>query len=153
MSIFDKWDKKVDSKALSEDVREVEKNGGVGEFAEVPTGKYEIAIEKMEIKETKNGDPMFSCWMRILAGEFQNSLLFYNQVITKGFQIALVNKFLRSLESGIDVDSTFIGYGEYNNMIMDIHEAIDDAGLEYMIEYSKNKKDYPIYTVKEVFEG
>ena len=105
---------------------------------EVPTGKYEISIEKMEIKETKNGDPMFSCWMRILAGEFQNSLLFYNQVITKGFQIALVNKFLRSLESGIDVDSTFIGYGEYNNMIMDIHEAIDDAGLEYMIEYSKN---------------
>lgn len=153
MSIFDKWDKKVDSKALSEDVQEVEKNGGVGEYEEVPTGKYEVNIEKMEIKETKNGDPMFSCWMRILAGEFQNSVMFYNQVITRGFQIALVNKFLRSLESGIDVDSTFIGYAEYNNMIMDIHEAIDDAGLEYMIEYSKNKKDYPIYTVKEVFEG
>lgn len=153
MSIFDKWDKKVDSKALSEDVREVEKNGGVGEYEEVPTGKYEVNIEKMEIKETKNGDPMFSCWMRILAGEFENKLLFYNQVITKGFQIALVNKFLRSLESGIDVDSTFNGYSAYNDMIMDIHEAIDDAGLEYMIEYSKNKKDYPIYTIKEVFEG
>lgn len=105
---------------------------------EVPTGKYEVNIEKMEIKETKNGDPMFSCWMRILAGEFENKLLFYNQVITNGFQIALVNKFLRSLESGIDVDSTFIGYSAYNNLIMDIHEAIDDAGLEYMIEYSKN---------------
>lgn len=104
---------------------------------EVPTGKYEVNIEKMEIKETKNGDPMFSCWMRILAGEFENKLLFYNQVITKGFQIALVNKFLRSLETGIDVDS-FVGYREYNNLIMDIHEAIDDAGLEYMIEYSKN---------------
>ena len=152
MSIFDKWDKKVDSKALSEDVREVEKNGGVGEYEEIPTGKYEVNIEKMEIKETKNGDPMFSCWMRILAGELENKLLFYNQVITKGFQIALVNKFLRSLETGIDIDS-FIGYREYNNLIMDIHEAIDDAGLEYMIEYSKNKKDYPIYTVKEVFEG
>ena len=152
MSIFDKWDKKVDSKALSEDVQEVEKNGGVGEYEEVPTGKYEVNIEKMEIKETKNGDPMFSCWMRILAGEFENKLLFYNQVITKGFQIALVNKFLRSLETGIDVDS-FVGYREYKNLIMDIHEAIDDAGLEYMIEYSKNKKDYPIYTIKEVFEG
>lgn len=104
---------------------------------EVPTGKYEVNIEKMEIKESKNGDPMFSCWMRILAGEFENKLLFYNQVITKGFQIALVNKFLRSLESGIDVDSTFNGYSAYNDMIMDIHEAIDDAGLEYMIEYSK----------------
>ena len=152
MSIFDKWDKKVDIEALSEDVKEVEENGGVGEYEEVPTGKYEVNIEKMEIKETKNGDPMFSCWMRILAGEFQNSVMFYNQVIRLGFQIALVNKFLRSLETGIDVDS-FIGYREYNNLIMDIHEAIDDAGLEYMIEYSKNKKDYPVYTVKEVFEG
>ena len=152
MSIFDKWDKKVDSKALSEDVQEVEKNGGVGEYEEVPTGKYEVNIEKMEIKETKNGDPMFSCWMRILAGEFENKLLFYNQVITKGFQIALVNKFLRSLETGIDIDS-FVGYREYNNLIMDIHEAIDDAGLEYMIEYSRNKKGYPVYTIKEVFEG
>ena len=105
---------------------------------EVPTGKYEISIEDMELKESKNGEPMFSCKMRILAGEFQNSLLFYNQVITKGFQFGLVNRFLRSLESGIDVDSTFNGYSAYNNLIMDIHEAIDDAGLEYMIEYSKN---------------
>lgn len=153
MSIFDKWDKKVDIEALSEGIKNVEKNGGIGEFAEVPTGKYEVNIEKMELKESKNGKLMFSCWMRILAGEFQNSVMFWNQPITLDFQIALVNKFLRSLESGIDVDSTFMGYAAYNNLIMDIHEAIDDAGLEYMIEYSKNKKDYPIYTVKEVFEG
>lgn len=153
MSIFDKWDKKVDIEALSEGIKNVEKNGGVGEYEEVPTGRYEIRIEDMELKESKNGDPMFSCWMRILAGEFENKLLFYNQVIPKDFQIALVNKFLRSLESGIDVDSTFMGYAKYNNLIMDIHEAIDDAGLEYMIEYSRNKRGYPVYTIKEVFEG
>lgn len=152
MSIFDKWDKKVDIEALSEGIKNVEKNGGLGEFAEVPTGTYEIRIEDMELKESKSGDAMFVCKMRILAGEFENKLLFYNQVITKGFQIALVNKFLRSLETGIDVDS-FVGYREYNNLIMDIHEAIDDAGLEYMIEYSRNKKGYPVYTIKEVFEG
>ena len=153
MSIFDKWDKKVDCEAISEDIKNVEKNGGLGEFAEVPTGRYEIRIEDMELKESKSGRPMFVCKMRILAGEFENRLMFWNQPITLGFQFGLVNGFLRSLESGIDVDSTFNGYREYNNLIMDIHEAIDDAGLEYMIEYSKNKKDYPIYTVKEVFEG
>lgn len=153
MSIFDKWDKKVDIEALSEGIKNVEKNGGIGKFAEVPTGKYEVNIEEMELKESKNGKLMFSCWMRILAGEFQNSVMFWNQPITLDFQIALVNKFLRSLESGIDVDSTFMGYAAYNNLIMDIHEAIANAGLEYMIEYSKNKKDYPIYTIKEVFEG
>ena len=138
MSIFDKWDKKVDIKGLSEDIKNVEKNGGIGEFAEVPTGTYEIRIEDMELKESKSGDAMFVCKMRILAGEFKNSVMFWNQVIRLGFQFGLVNKFLRSLESGIDVDSTFNGYAEYNNTIMDIHEAIDDAGLEYMIEYSRN---------------
>ncbi len=80
MSIFDKWDKKVDIEALSEGIKNVEKNGGFGEYEEVPTGKYEVNIEKMELKESKNGDAMFSCWMRILAGEFENKLLFYNQV-------------------------------------------------------------------------
>lgn len=153
MSIFDKWDKKVDIEALSEGIKNVEKNGGLGEFAEVPTGRYEIRIEDMELKESKNGHLMFVCKMRILAGDFENRVMYWNQPITLDFQIALVNRFLRSLESGIDVDSTFMGYTNYNNTIMDIHEAIDDAGLEYMVEYSKNKKDYPIYTIKEVFEG
>lgn len=151
MSTFDKWNKAIDVEGLAKDIKEVEANGGTGEYAEIPVGTYEIKIEKMELKESSKGDPMFGAWFRIIAGDFENQLLFMNAVITQGFQIGNVNRFLRSLDAVDTVE--FKDYAQYNDLIMDIMEAIDDAGLEYLIEYKKNKKDFPVYTIKEVFES
>jgi hypothetical protein len=151
MSVFDKWNKAIDVEGLAKDTKEVEANGGTGEYAEVPVGTYEIKIEKMELKESSKGDPMFSAWFRILQGDYKNQLLFMNAVITQGFQIGNVNTFLRSLEAVEEVE--FKDYNQYNDLIMDIMEAIESAGLEFLIEYKKNKKDYPIYTIKEVYES
>lgn len=151
MSVFDKWNKAIDVEGLAKDTKEVEQNGGTGDYAEVPVGTYEVKIEKMELKESSKGDPMFSAWFRILSGDYQNQLLFMNAVITQGFQIGNVNKFLRSLEAVEEVE--FRDYAQYNDLIMDIMEEIEGSGLEFLIEYKKNKKDYPVYTVKEVFEG
>ena len=66
MSIFDKWNKAVDGEALAKDVKEVEENGGNFEYREVPLGEYEVKIDKMELKESKKGDPMFTCWFKVL---------------------------------------------------------------------------------------
>lgn len=151
MSVFDKWNKAIDVDGLAKDTKEVEANGGTGDYAEVPVGTYEIKIEKMELKESSKGDPMFSAWFRIIAGDYKNQLLFMNAVITQGFQIGNVNCFLRSLDAVDEVE--FKDYAQYNDLIMDIMEAIEEAGLEYLIEYKKNKKDFPIYTVKEVYEN
>jgi myosin-crossreactive antigen len=74
-----------------------------------------------------------------------------NAVITQGFQIGNVNRFLRSLEAVDEVE--FKDYGQYNDLIMDIMEAIESAGLEFLIEFKKNKKDFPVYTIKEVYES
>lgn len=150
MSVFDKWNKAIDVEGLAKDTKEVEQNGGTGDYAEVPVGTYEVKIEKMELKESSKGDPMFSAWFRILSGDYQNQLLFMNAVITQGFQIGNVNRFLRSLEAVDEVE--FKDYAQYNDLIMDIMEEIESVGLEFLIEYKKNKKDFPIYTVKEVFE-
>lgn len=151
MSVFDKWNKAIDVEGLAKDTKEVEQNGGTGDYAEVPVGTYEVKIEKMELKESSKGDPMFSAWFRILSGDYSNQLLFMNAVITQGFQIGNVNRFLRSLEAVDEVE--FKDYAQYNDLIMDIMEEIESAGLEFLIEYKKNKKDFPIYTVKEVFEN
>lgn len=151
MSVFDKWNKAIDVEGLAKDTKEVEANGGTGDYAEVPVGTYEVKIEKMELKESSKGDPMFSAWFRILQGQYENQLLFMNAVITQGFQIGNVNRFLRSLDAVEEVE--FKDYAQYNDLIMDIMEAIDEAGLEYLLEYKKNKKDFPIYTVKEVYEN
>lgn len=149
MSIFDKWDKNIDTEGLKKDIAEAEANGGQGEYREVPVGTYEVKIDKMELKESSKGDPMFFCQFRILQGDFENSCLFMNQVITQGFQIGQVNKFLRSLDTDHEVD--FKTYGQYNDLIMDIMEAVD-GNLEFLVEYKKSKKDFPIYTIKDVYE-
>lgn len=150
MSIFDKWNKNVNIDGLQKDITEVEANGGSGEYREVPVGTYEVKIDKMELKESSKGDPMFFCQFRIIQGDFENSCLFMNQVITQGFQIGQVNSFLRSLDAVDNVE--FKDYGQYNDLIMDVMEAIDEAGLECLVEFKKSKKDFPIYTIKEVYE-
>ena len=150
MSIFDKWNKNVDTEGLAKDAKEAEQNGGSGDYPEVPVGTYEVKIDKMELKESSKGDPMFSAQFRILAGDHENQCLFMNQVITQGFQIGIVNKFLRSLEVMDDVE--FKDYEQYNNVILDIMELVD-GNLEFLLEYKKSKKDFPIYTIKEVYEA
>ena len=59
---FDKFDKKVDLKGLKNDLAEAEKNNT--NFDKVPYGQYEVSIEKMELTESKKGDPMFTCWFK-----------------------------------------------------------------------------------------
>ena len=63
---FSKFNKAVDLEALKHDIQEAEENGGSGDYKDVPTGTYEVKIEKMEIKESKKGDPMLSVWFKIL---------------------------------------------------------------------------------------
>lgn len=152
MDIFEKWNNSIDTEGLAKDTKEAEQGNGQGRtYEDIPVGTYEVKIEQMELKESKNGDPMFSAWFRILRGKYENSILFMNAIITQGFQIGNVNKFLRSLEAVEEVE--FENYVQYNNLIMDIKEAIDENSLEYLIEFKKNKKDFPVYTVKEVYES
>ena len=149
-TIFDKWNNSIDVKGLQADIAEAD-NGQQGDYREVPVGTYECKIEKLELKESSKGSPMVSAWFRILKGDFENSIMFMNQVITQGFQISLVNRFLKSLEAVDDDQIEFKDYGQYNDLLMDIMEAVD-GNLEYLIEYKKSKKDFAVYTVKEVYE-
>lgn len=152
-NIFAKWDKAVDMEGLKKDIQEAKENGG-GNFKEVPHGKYEVAIEKMELKATKETQkPIVSIWMKIVSDcEFKNSMIFMNQVITEGFQIHIVNEFLRSLVQDCadapDVD--FKSYSQYANLLMDIHELVAES-FEYALNYSQNKKGYDTFTIDDVY--
>jgi hypothetical protein len=106
----------------------------------------------MELKASKKGDPMVSVWMKIVSdGEFKNSLIFMNQVITQGFQIHIVNEFLRSLTKDCAVpDIEFKSYSQYANLIMDIHEMIADS-FEYALDYGVTNKGFDTFEVLEVY--
>lgn len=148
-SIFDKWNKNIDTEALVHDVEEAEQNGG-GEYVEVPCGTYDVRVEKMELKESKNGNPMLSVWFKVLAGDYKGSFIFMNQVITQGFQIHIANEFLKSLETDLEVK--FDGdYNNYNTLVMDIMESVD-GNLEYALEYGENSKGYKTYKIVDVFD-
>ena len=150
-NIYAQWDNAVDMEGLQKDIAEAKENGGGGNYKEVPHGKYEVSIEKMELKATKKGDPMVSVWMKICEGEHKGSLLFMNQVITQGFQIHIVNEFLRSLTKDCAVPIIeFKGYAQYAELLMDIHELIADS-FEYALKYGQTKKGFDTFEITDIF--
>ena len=92
---------------------------------------------------------MLSAWFEILEGQYKGQKLFLNQLVKEPFQIHMANIFLRSLDSGIEVN--FDCYAQYGEMILDIHEAIDGV-LEYQVEYGVNSKGYNTYKITEIYE-
>lgn len=149
MSIFEKFNKSVDLKGLKEDLKEVQENGG-GNYEEVPLGKYEVKIDKMEIKETKKGDKlMLSVTFKVLDGPQKNRLIFMNQVITSAYGLHNSNEFLRSLGSRVDI--IFEDYSQYADLVGEVYQAINEK-LEYELSYGENDKGFKIFEITDIFE-
>lgn len=150
-NIWDEFDKTFDVEGLANDVKEAEKNGGTTR-REVPHDTYEIAITKLELTKSKKGDPMVTCWMKIVEGAYKGSLIFMNQVVTQDFQFHIVNEFVRSLVSECDdaPDIHFKTFNQYGNMLMDVMELID-GNYEYKLNYGENSKGYNTFVIKEVY--
>lgn len=147
--MFAKWNKEIDGAALARETKEVAENGA-GDFKEVPHGEYIVAIEKLELKESRGGKPMVSVWFRIKEDECKGSIIFMNQIIEKPFQLHIMNQFLTSLDSGAVVE--FDGdYAHYNNTILDVREMIGQEKLEYKLAYGKTDKGFNTYKIKEVY--
>lgn len=148
-NIWDKFDESIDTEGLAKDIEEAAENRGT--YKEVPHDVYEVEISKLELVESKKGDPMVTCWMKILEGDYKNSMIFMNQVITRGFQVHIVNEFLRDLVSKMDepIDVEFKSYKQYGNLIMDIAEAIDN-NFEYAVNYY-DYKGYNNFEIEDVY--
>ena len=148
MNIFEKWNSNIDLAGLQQDIKDAQDNNK--EFEAVPHGEYEVKLDKLELKATKKGDPMVSAWFTILEGKYKNSKLFMNQVVTQGFQIHIVNEFLKSM--GTDINIEFVDYKQYAELLLDVAEECDTNNLEFALKYEDNK-GYDKFTITEVFEG
>ena len=155
---FSKFDQQVNLDQLKEDAKEAAKNGG-GNYPEIEDGTYIGKFEKLEIGETKDGRPMFKAMFRITEGDHEKSCLFMNRVIygTKNdaSMIGSVSGFLSKLEAededGNPIDTSFQSYSQFNDMVMDVAEAIDEMGLEYEVEYKKDA--FNNIAINEVFDA
>ena len=148
MDMFEKWNSNVDLAGLQKDVKDAQDNKR--EYEEIPHGEYEVKIDKMELKSSKKGDPMVSIWFTILEGKYKKSKLFLNQVVTKGFQIHIVNELLKSMKTDLNIE--FVDYKQYAELLLDVAEECDTNNLEFAIKYEDNK-GYDKFTITEVFEG
>ena len=155
MNMFEKWNSNVDLKGLQEDVKKAQEEGDNREFEKVPHGEYEVKLDKLELKATKPtaktpNAPMVSAWFTIVEGKYKNSKLFMNQVVTQGFQIHIVNNFLKSLKTDLNIE--FVDYLQYSDLLLDVAEFCDTNKLEFAIKYEDNK-GYDKFTITEVFEA
>ncbi|MEB9097756.1 DUF669 domain-containing protein, partial [Bacillus cereus] len=143
--------------ALAADVQEVEENGGGGDFEKVPDGQYEVAVEKMELTESKKGDPMLMIWFNIVDGEFEGQKIFYYKVMQPqndkawGYQVHQNNEMLRKLWDCNEEDVKFTSFGEYADLVLDIHEDIDGQ-FEYLLSKETDKNGFDQFKILEVFE-
>lgn len=142
---WEEFDKNVDIENLEKDVQEASTREFNGE--EVPFGKYEVKITKLELTQSKKGDPMLSVWFEILNGSNKGRLIFMNQVVLQGFQIHTANEFLRSLQTNETIE--FKGYSAYNILILNIYEKI--VNNEYELDYSENKKGYKTFKIVQMY--
>lgn len=158
MNIFDKYAEKIDAAELAASQKEIQENAnGQGQRKEVPVGKYEVKVEKLECKKSKNNNPMVSIWFRILNGKFEKSMIFYNGVFYEDWMRHRVVKMLSALldddshegEINLILKSNDVDY--INNFCMDIHEAIDGK-MEYLLDYGL-EKGYNTYAITEVFDA
>ena len=157
MSIFDKYASKINADDLKASQQEIQDNANGGQREEVPVGKYEVKVDKLECKKSKAGNLMVSIWFRIMAGKFEKSVIFYNGVFHEDWMRHRVAKILSDLLDDGDRTAEINLILKSNNMdtingfCMDIHEDIDGR-LEYLLDYGMSK-GYNTYTITEVYDA
>lgn len=149
---FDDFDGAVDLKGLQKEIDEAK------DFEDVPDGDYVVSVDKMEIKNTKNGDKlMFAVQCKIKEGEHKGRLIFFNRVITgntspkwtDGKAIKSVITWVSKMLAEGDAPLTFTGYRDFADQILDIFQSVCDS-IELEVEYKADNFN-PI-TIKEVYD-
>lgn len=128
---FNKWNQEFGGDEAVKALKDAKQN----EYTEVPDGTYRCKLEKLELGESKKGQPMIKGQFRITKGEHKKQCLFVNQVFTRGFPQHKGLEFLRSLqvfdESEIDFDGDF---NDFNDLLLDIAEEAE--GMEFDVKKS-----------------
>ena len=129
---FNKFNEMFPADKMKKDLEAAKENSG---GSKLPDGEYRCKLDKMELGESAKGQLMIKAQLRIVKGDHKKQCIFKNCVLTgtknDGFMLHKANEFLTSLDSGIDVE--FESWEKYNDLILDIAEAVQEDGLEYLI--------------------
>ena len=128
---FKKFNAEFPADQVKKQMKEAQENNG---GSELPDGEYKIKLDKMELAQSSKGALMIKAQFRIQAGDHKKQCIFVNRVLTgtknDGFMMIKAKEFLESLDSGIDVK--FEDWEQFNDLILDIADAIKDDDLSYI---------------------
>jgi hypothetical protein len=150
MSVFAKFAKNVDLDGLKKDVAEALENDG-GSFEDIPDGRYEMRVEKMEAALTKEDKPKLMVCFKVIAGDQKGRLAFVHIGLAHPFTIKKAIELMRAMDTGLDV--AFEDFEQFETLIGEVAAAIEEQGLEFAVEKTTNDKGFTDYTIEEVFDG
>lgn len=154
---FSAFDKKINPEQFKKDLEQAKANA-TDDYPDVPAGKYTVKIERMEIRPTKTGEPMFSVMCRILDGEHKKQCVFFNRKIYGNKESDKWNdaKAVQTVIGWLDKLETetvpeFTSYSQFNECVLDIFDECEEYKLELKIDYDPDGFN-PI-KILEVIEG
>lgn len=142
------WDNEFDSESLKKDLADVNSKEKT-ERKDVPHGTYEVKVTKLELIKSKKGDPMMTCWFKIVAGEFEKQMIFMNQLLTTGFGLHTANEFLKSITN---LPIAFESFKQYAMLLDDVMGEIE-GNFEYQLNYGKNNKGFNTFKIEKIFDA
>lgn len=147
--ILDQFDNEFDTEKLAADIASAQANSG--KYEEPPCDVYEVKITYMGVGASKAGKPMAKVTFEIVAGDLKGRRIYMNQVLDVSFKIHIFNEFMRSLKTSIPV--VFTTFREYNKTMLDIKGECDERKMSFQLNFSKDKKNYNVFTIEDVFES
>lgn len=146
---FKKFNKEFPADQMKQQMKEAAENSG----SNLPDGEYSVKLDKMELGESSKHALMIKAQFRITEGEHKKQCIFKNQVLTgtknDGFMMVKAKEFLESLDSGIDV--VFEDWEQFNDLILDIAEAVQEDDLKYLVVLDTDGK-YQNMEIADIFE-
>ena len=171
MSIFDKFNETIDGaerEKLETQLKNAVNNSNVN-YVEIPSGMYEVELEKMEVRPTSWGDHQVSIQFNIMTGEYKGKKLFYSGGFYEHFEKGYTPtaRLISALTSEEVPDYIILNKlmgdkDELNEYLLDLLEVISSAftfDLNYEVKESnklnpKTNKPYvnKFYSISDVYD-
>lgn len=110
-----------------EAINDIESAKTNGTFEPLPDNEYHVRFDKLELTQSKKGNPMVDATMTITEGKYKNRKIFEHFVLVgsegklKGFLVNKCTSFLNSLTNDVKCDLRD-GFKKYDENIKKIFE-------------------------------
>jgi hypothetical protein len=148
---YEEFDNKVDKEMISS-LYNTENNRVKKEYKEVPDGEYIVAITSLFVGYTKSSNrPVLKCTFKVVEGEYENSCMFMNQLLTSQYPIKIARDFLKSLGTTKPDEVVYDNYDGFKLLTERIFEEIKGK-VEYGIKYGTNANGYKEFKITDIYD-